>query len=349
MKIVVLAGGLSTERDVSLCTGVKIAKQLRSGDNQVVLLDMFMGFDGTSEQAEAFFDHPMELDETLEKIPSEQPDLERIRNMRKDQSPNLFGPYVLDICRRADMVFMALHGADGENGKVQAAFDLLGIRYTGSGYLGSVLAMNKGVTKMVFNSSGIPTPPGYTVNRNTAGQAPEKIGFPCVVKPCCGGSSVGVSIVSNGEEYQAALEEGFRYEEELLVEKYIKGREFSVGVLDGRSLPVIEIIPREGFYDYKTKYQAGLAEDVCPAELPEEISRTLGELAQKVYQALHLKVYGRIDFLMDGEGRLYCLEANTLPGMTPTSLLPQEAEAAGIDYQQLCQKILTISQNKEKE
>ena len=251
----------------------------------------------------------------------------------------------------ADIVYMGLHGAEGENGKVQAAFDVLGIRYTGSGYLGSAMAMDKGVAKKMFQAAGIPTPKGFTVKKgekDSVKRVVSEFGFPCVVKPCCGGSSVGVSFAENEAQYQDALELAFRYEDEVVVEECIHGREFSAGVVAGEALPVIEIIPKTGFYDYKTKYQAGMAEDVCPAELSEALTKEMQGYALDVYRELKLEVYGRIDFLLGRDNEMYCLEANTLPGMTPTSLLPQEALAVGVDYGTLCEKIIQEALKKYK-
>ena len=171
--------------------------------------------------------------------------------------------------------------------------------------------------------------------------------FPCVVKPCSGGSSVGITIAQNAEEYKASVKEAFRYgEDEIVVEEYIKGREFSVGLLGGKALPPIEIIPNEGFYDYKTKYQVGAARDVCPADITEEEDRTMRGAAEAAYNALRLESYARVDFILAEDGKAYCLEANTLPGMTPTSLLPQEAKVEGISYPDLCEKIIEISMKK---
>ena len=338
MKIVVLAGGLSTEREVSLSSGIQVCKALIAKGHQAVLLDLFLGYQ--TEDLEHIFEGEWNLGHFDETIQSVDPDLDAVRRLRGDDGSCLFGPNVIEICRMADMVYMGLHGADGENGKIQAAFDVLGIRYTGSDYLGSALAMDKGMAKKVFLAAGIPTPKGYTVTRDTIRPVPEEIGYPCVVKPCCGGSSVGVSIPENEEEYNKALEEAFSYEDEILVEEFIKGREFSVGVIAGKVLPIIEIIPKEGFYDYKTKYQAGMAQDVCPAELSPQQTEQMQKWALSVYRELKLEVYGRIDFLLKPDGTMYCLEANTLPGMTPISLLPQEALAVGVDYGTLCETVI---------
>ncbi|MCH5266793.1 MAG: D-alanine--D-alanine ligase [Lachnospiraceae bacterium] len=344
MNIIVLAGGLSTERDVSISTGTQVCEALRQRGHQAAMLDVFLGYKG--EISENFFVRNDAFRDSIGEIKKEDPDLKELKKMRGEAADGFFGPGVIALCRMADIVYMALHGAEGENGKVQAAFDLLGIHYTGSGYLGSAVAMDKGLSKKIFMVEGIPTPKGYTVTKNEAYTVPETMRYPLVVKPCCGGSSVGVSIVDNESEYHTALEAAFRYEDEVVVEECIKGREFSVGVLGGESLPVIEIIPKTGFYDYETKYQPGMAQDVCPAELSEDKSSQMRDYAVKVFDALKLETYGRIDFLMDEKGELYCLEANTLPGMTPTSLLPQEAAADGMDYGALCEEIISLALEK---
>lgn len=345
MNIVVLAGGLSTERDVSIITGTQVCKALRSKGHQAVLLDVFLGYEGELNLDTVFEEKESLLREEVQ-IQASDPDLEKIKALRSGDISCFFGPNVIDICRKADIVYMGLHGAEGENGKIQAAFDMLGIRYTGSGYLGSALAMDKGMAKKVFLTANIPTPKGFSVTKDTVEKTFNEVIYPCVVKPCCGGSSVGVSMAANEEEYKKALDVGFRYEEELLVEECIKGREFSVGVIDGKSLPIIEIIPKEGFYDYETKYQSGMATDVCPAELSEELTKKMQQYAVDVYCELKLEAYARIDFLLDEKNQMYCLEANTLPGMTPTSLLPQEAKAVGVEYGELCEQIIGKSLEK---
>ena len=233
---------------------------------------------------------------------------------------------------------MALHGANGEDGKIQACLELMGIKYTGTDFVSSAMAMDKGITKDLFKAYEIPTPVGIRLKKGETES--EKVPFPCIVKACCGGSSVGVCIARNEAEYEAAKEEAFRYDDEVVIEQYIEGREFSVGVMSGKALPVIEIAPKVGFYDYKNKYQAGSTVETCPAELPREKTAELQRTAEKVFAALRLKNYARMDFRMNEAGEIFCLEANTLPGMTPTSLLPQEAAAIGINFEQLCEKIL---------
>ncbi len=348
MKIVVLAGGLSTERDVSFKTGDMVAKALRENGHQVIVLDVFMGYSDKKEDITGIFDRSEEVSVKVEGIPEVAPDLAKVKASRKDQSDNFFGPNVIEICQEADIVFMALHGENGENGKIQAVFDLFGVKYTGTGYLGSALAMDKGMAKKLFEHSHIPCPKGAAMKKENRTDDVETLGIslPCVVKPCCGGSSIGVSIAHTKEEFKAALDEAFRWENELIIEEYVEGREFSVGVIDFKALPVIEIAPVVGFYDYKNKYKAGSAVETCPADLPEEFSTKMQYYAEQVARVLGLDTYSRTDFLLNKKNEIFCLEANTLPGMTPTSLLPQEAKVLGIDYPDLCEELIRISLKK---
>ena len=335
MKVVVLAGGTSTERDVSLISGSGIYKALKKNGHQAILLDVYLGYGGDTE---GIFEREYDWTENIGAISEENPDIEQIKAMCPDGDKNFFGPNVLALCSEADAVFMALHGANGEDGKIQACFELMGIPYTGTDFVSAAMAMDKAITKDIFKAYNIPTPAGIRLKKGE--KESEKVPFPCIVKACCGGSSVGVCIARNEEEYQAAKEEAFLYDNEVVIEQYITGREFSVGVMDGEALPVIEIAPKQGFYDYKNKYQAGSAVETCPAEISPEKTKEMQEIAVRVFRALRLKNYARMDIMMDGEENLYCLEANTLPGMTPTSLLPQEAAAIGISYEDLCEKIL---------
>lgn len=343
MKIVVLAGGISTERDVSLSSGTMIYRALKKKGHRAVLLDVYLGYEPNlrEEDIEKLFEEEKDWAGEIGTITEENPDIEQIKKMRPDGGRNFFGPGVLAICQAADVVFMALHGENGENGKIQACFDLLGIRYTGTDYVSSALAMDKGISKELFTYHGIPAPLGIRLKQGEKQE--EKVVFPCIVKACCGGSSVGVSIARTREEYEGALEEAFRYDKEVIVEQYIEGREFSVGVMDGRALPVIEIAPLQGFYDYKNKYQAGSTIETCPAQLSAEKTKEMQGYAEKAFTALRLKNYARMDFMMNAQEEIFCLEANTLPGMTPTSLLPQEAAALGMDFGELCQRILALA------
>lgn len=342
MKIAVVCGGLSNERDVSITSGSCVARALREKGHKVVLLDLYYGYSGKYMDPAELFER--EQEDLRYSVREETPDIEK---MIADGDGSRIGKNVIEICRAADISFLALHGEDGENGKVQATFDMFGIRYTGSGYLGSALAMNKELSKVLFRHSGIPTPAGIVLEKGA--ESYEDVGFPCVVKPCSGGSSVGTSIVYSRDEYDAALEFAFRFEARVLVERYVKGRELTVGVVDGRAMPVIEIIPKSGWYDYKNKYQAGLTEELCPAPLSPEDTDRVQRLAERVAEALMIDVYCRADFLMDeSDGQLYCLEANTLPGMTPTSLVPQMGAAQGMDFGEVCEKIIAVSMEKYK-
>ena len=345
MRIVVLAGGLSTERDVSLASGAGICRTLRERGHEAFLLDVYLGFLYDENRLEEVFTLPNAGLEIAEGIKTTEPDLAAVKASREDQSDCFVGPNVINICRMADIVFMALHGDVGENGKLQATFDILGIRYTGPNYLGSALAMDKGIAKKIFKMSGVPTPLGTSIKAAQKDCKLEELGLelPVVVKPCAGGSSIGVYIVNTEEEYQEAIEKSFQAEDEVVVEPYIKGREFAVGIIDGRALPVIEIIPKSGFFDYANKYQAGCTEEICPAQIPDEVAKTMQQATELAFKSLKLDIYSRADFLLDENGNIYCLEVNTLPGMTATSLLPQEAKAAGIEYGELCELIIQKS------
>lgn len=342
MKIVVLAGGISTERQVSLSSGTGIYKALKEKGHQVILIDVFLGYPG--ELTADLFSVKKDWVAEAQKINKGITEISEIKAMRPDYRKNFFGPNVIALCQQADAVFMALHGAEGENGKIQAYFDLMGIPYTGTDHLSSAIAMDKAISKELFKQNNIPTPEGIHLKKGEVD--PETVPFPLVVKCCNGGSSVGTFIVESADDYETAKQESFKYDEEIIIEQYIKGREFSVGVIDGKALPIIEIAPITGFYDYKNKYQAGSAIETCPAELNEELTARMQGYAEGVFKALRLKNYARMDFMLDENNNMYCLEANTLPGMTPTSLLPQEAQAIGVSYGDLCEWLINISLGK---
>ncbi len=353
MNIVVLAGGTSTEREISIVSGTQVTKALRSLGHHAILTGVFFG-DSRIDPAhiEEAFAVPTALDSAdgtdaydvdgaAAYIRSFDDRLEE----ETAKSRPFFGPNVLALCEAADTVFLALHGSNGEDGRLQAAFDMLNIRYTGAGYLGSALAMDKEMAKVMFRADGVPTPAGIVVRRGQAvlTSSENGVGLPCVVKPARGGSSVGVSVAYTEEEYAAAVAEGFRYEDVLIVERFVKGREFSVGVVDGEAYPIIEIAPLQGFYDYTNKYKAGSTIETCPADLPADLTERMQQIALDAFHTLQLENYARIDVMMNEENEMFVLEANTLPGMTPTSLLPQEAAALGIDFAHLCEKLINVS------
>lgn len=343
MKIVVLAGGLSPERDVSLSSGVMATNALIERGHQAILVDLFMGVETLPDPVSSAFDSAVQVAPYA--VPGVEPDLDAIRRSRKSGFSAEIGNGVFELCRAADIVYLALHGGCGENGSLQAFFDLSDIRYTGSASIGCALAMDKHVTKRLLLDAGVPSPAGKLYRRGDVIEY-DSVPLPCVVKPVTGGSSIGISIVRERAELGKALEAAFNCEDQILIEEYIKGRELSAGVLDGEALPLIEIIPKDGFYDYRNKYQPGWTEEIVPGRFDAETTKRVQTLAVRAAEALQLSVYARIDFLIAENGEPYCLEANTLPGMTPTSLLPQEAAAVGIDYPALCDRIVRLSMKK---
>ena len=340
MKIAVLAGGLSPEREVSLSSGSLIANALCECGHEVALADVYLGTHGKT---------PDELfnknGNYSYKIPENPPDLDALKK-EADIGERLIGHGIAALVHAADVVFLALHGGMGENGQLQAYLDCLGIKYTGSGFASCLAAMDKNLSKTIFRAAGVPTANWVYCTADEA--AKKDICFPCVIKPCSCGSSVGVTMVDTAEELSSALEAAKKYEDNIIIEEKLFGREFSIGVLDGKTLPAVEIRPKgEGFYDFAKKYQQGLTEEICPAPLTEAQASRLSELALRAHKALGLGDYSRIDFILDEEkGDFYCLEANTLPGMTPMSLLPQEAAAAGIAYNDLCDMIAKTAYRK---
>ncbi len=347
MNIVVLAGGWSSERDVSLTSGSLIANALMKRGHRVVLVDTYLGIDVTGDVAEMFHSDGA----YHYSVGTSVPDLPALRQ-QSGNGNGLIGKNVLKLCQCADVVFNAMHGGMGEDGTIQAWLDCHGICYTGTGAPGASLSMDKDIAKKLLRAAGIDVPRGTVVCPKTepdaCGRVLTEIGLPCVVKPCCGGSSVGVSMVDTPEQLQAALHDGAVYEERLVVEQKIVGRELTVGVLGGKALPPVEIIPHDGFYDYHNKYQGGCATELCPAPLTDEQTRKIQELTLQGFEALHLEAYARFDYLMDATGRMWCLEANALPGMTPTSLLPQMAQAVGMDYGSLCEEIVRLAMKRHQ-
>lgn len=349
MKIVVLAGGLSPERNVSLSSGSMVCQALRDRGHQVALVDLFFGLEDHKGEPEELFNAP--IPDSFKKVSRQAPDLEQVRASRKWKDASAIGPGVLDLCKKADVVYLGLHGACGEDGRIQAALDLLGVPYTGSGYLSSAIAMDKDLTKRLV-ADKVVTPRWMRVDL-TEGQLDglvEEVSLPAVIKPVDSGSSIGVFIANDKAELRHALEESVKLGGRVVIEQYIKGREIQVAVLNGKALPSIEITPKEGFYDYENKYQPGAALEVCPAPIPAEWEERIGKAAVAVFETVGLSVYARADFIVTEDGTPYFLEINTLPGMTPTSLVPQEAAAVGMDYGTLCETIIRSSlelRNKE--
>ena len=347
MKIVVLGGGISTEREVSLVSAVSVCRALRERGHQAVFVDMFLGLEDWDAPLEGIFacDDGHCGQAAIEK---QAPDLRQVIASRRDQGPSRLGKNVLEVCKLADCVFLGLHGADREDGKIQATLDLLGVPYTGSDPLSSGMAMNKAVGKRIMESCGVLTPKWREL-RYAEADIPtlaKELPCPCAVKVVGGGSSIGVKLPDSREELEQALRELLPFHSPVVVEEKIRGRELTVPVFDGDALSPIEIVPPEGHdFDYVSKYQSGAegAREICPAPITEEERKLLSEAALRFHRALGLSVYSRSDFILDREGRAWCLEVNTLPGMTPNSLIPKAAALAGMSYGELCEKIVLLS------
>lgn len=346
MNILVLGGGLSMEREVSLCSSTMVCNALIDSGHRAIMIDAYFGLPDFDGDFEALFAGAKKLPPYC--VSPITPDLDLIKAQRQGGDTDALGLNVLKIGKWADMVYMGLHGAAGENGDIQSKFDSLGIRYTGSGASGCRLAMDKWQTKSILNDNGILSPKGCILTRGTD-YVLDALPLPCVVKPCSGGSSIGTTIVHKREQLQTAIADALSFDQTALVEQYIKGREIAAGILGNIALPLIEILPKTDFYNYKNKYLAGLTKEITPAPVDERTTQSIQQAAKKVFELLGLEVYGRLDFILGEDGRVYCLEANTLPGMTPTSLLPQEAQAAGLSYPKLCCSILNLSMEKYDE
>ncbi|MBE6549532.1 MAG: D-alanine--D-alanine ligase [Ruminococcaceae bacterium] len=345
MNILVLAGGLSPERNVSLTSGSLIAAALRRRGHKVLLIDVYEGFEGDVSEPLSLF--TSDGNDSFS-VSREVPDIELIK-AKNNGREELIGPNVLSLCKTADVTFLALHGAMGENGQLQATLDVHNVVYTGSGYAGSLLAMDKEIAKILLEKEGIKVPFGIRVGKNDTpdiDEIYEKVGLPAVVKPTACGSSVGVSLVDTKEELADAIAAAQAFKDDVLIEKRIFGRELTCGIVGGRVLPPVEIIPKQGFYDYENKYQAGATTEICPAPISDEALKKINDATLRGFRALHLSAYARFDYILDDNGEAWCLEANTLPGMTPTSLLPQEAAAVGMSYDELCETLVNLAFEK---
>ncbi|HXS80452.1 MAG TPA: D-alanine--D-alanine ligase [Gammaproteobacteria bacterium] len=321
MKIAVLFGGDSMERDVSIASAAQVVGALRSRGHQVVAYDSGRGRLEAADERRLF----------TGKIDSRPPDQKSVSSLPTVVS----APDLADV----DLVFLAMHGGSGEDGTVQALLDLAGIPYTGSGKLGSALGWDKDVAKRLFVAAGVPTP-DWLMAPISSSAAAQWLGFPLIVKPNGQGSTVGLTLVRTPPELDPAIELAGRFDSQVMLERFIDGRELTVGILDGEPLAVGEIIPSTGpIFDYAAKYQPGGAEEIFPAELTPAQTEKIQNLAVRVHRALKLDVYSRVDFRMDSDSRFWCLEVNTLPGLTEASLLPRAAAAVGISFPELCERI----------
>ncbi|MGO9945566.1 MAG: D-alanine--D-alanine ligase [Steroidobacteraceae bacterium] len=325
MKIAVLFGGTSEERDVSIASAAQIIPALRGLGHEVFAVDTATGRLLPADERRL-------LASGVAPEPPSTAAMEQVRGRAI-----AFAPSATDI-RSADMVFLALHGGAGEDGRLQAMLDLAGLGYTGSNHIASAAAMDKDLSKRLFRSAGVPTA-DWLMAPAAAADIESALGLPVVVKPSKQGSTVGLTVVREKADLAAAITLAASFDDEVMVEKFIAGREFTVGVLEGAALPVGEIISPGEVFDYQAKYQVGGAREVFPADLPPAESAQLQEYALRAHRVLKLGAYSRVDFRRDANGGFWCLEANSLPGMTATSLLPQAASVAGISFPELLERI----------
>ena len=323
MKIAVLLGGTSMERDVSVASGTQVISALRSVGHEVIVVESPRGVLAAEEERELLACG----------INAEPP-----RNMgdTEDWLPILANKLQM---AEVDLVFLALHGGWGEDGTIQAVFEKVGLPYTGSNKLGSRLAMDKNMAKKIFCASEVPTPK-WLMAPASIDVVEDKLGFPVIVKPNSQGSTVGLTLVKKIDDLQLAITVASEFDNEVMVERYISGRELTVGILDGETLAVGEIIPAEGdIFDYAAKYQVGAAQEIFPAMINQDIEKKIRKMALLAHKSLKLGSYSRVDFRMDSAGDLWVLEVNTLPGLSSGSLLPKSAEANGVGFVQLCERI----------
>lgn len=331
LRIIVLMGGTSSERDVSLATGIRCAEALRECGHVVTAVDPARGEISESEQ------RALASGTVVQVAPPSQ---EALRRMASEALPRLAG--ILPRRGDADVVFLGLHGGIGEDGTIQAMLDLAGVPYTGSGHLASALAMDKDLSKQLFRQAGVPTAKWLMAPAAVA-EVQSRIGFPVVVKPSKQGSTVGLSIVKEPASLDGAIAGAFEFDDEVMLEEFVPGRELTVGILGGEALPVGEIVPKHEIYDYECKYTPGMADERFPAALTSDETARIQDAARNAFRALKLGGCARIDFRMAPDGTYYCLEANTLPGMTRTSLVPQAAAAAGMSFPDLCDRIVRLA------
>ncbi|MBO4280793.1 MAG: DUF2974 domain-containing protein [Lachnospiraceae bacterium] len=346
LNIVVLAGGLSNERNLSLRSGQVVAERLREKGHKVILLDAYMGYEERELSIPYAFDDIEKYSLAPGNISDEIPDLWAVRKRRRDQSGSYFCPNVLQICRQSDLVFIALHGADAENGKVQAAFDLLGIDYTGNDHFSSAVSSNKSVSKQLLTEAGITVPKGYCVYKKAETTTdPEAAGlhYPVIVKPNNGGIGLGISVANDIVSFKKAIKEAFRWASEILVEEYVIGREFAVGTIEGKALPVVEVLPFETRDKEIGLNARGERAPKCPADIPDELREKLQEAAEKVTDLLGVTAYAKMDFIVRDDGSFVCLECDSLPQIYQDAHLVIAANEAGIPFADLCEKIMEMS------
>jgi D-alanine-D-alanine ligase len=334
MKIAVLMGGSSDERDVSLSSGAQIARALREAGHEVVAVDTANGVLAPGDEARLLTEGVRASPPT----PGVLGSLHEGNTVALARDPSL---------GEVDVFFLALHGGTGEDGTIQALLDVAGVAYTASDRLGCALAMDKEVTKRLLRDAGVPTPEWRTGPLD-AEEVERSLGLPVIVKAAAGGSSLRLALAHDREELERAIADSATWNDVVLFERYVQGRELTVGVLGEVALPVGEIVPEHELFDYECKYQPGMAREIFPADLASEDAARLQRLALRVHRALRLRDYSRVDFILDREGTAWCLEANALPGMTANSLLPKAALAVGLEFSELCDRIARLAAARAK-
>ncbi len=337
MNIAVLAGGISLERNVSLASGLAVSNALKSLGHNVITIDPALGADCIID-----YNHY-----TIPELPP------KIEDIEKFNTKNIIEAINSNFFDNIDLAFIVLHGKYGEDGRIQSLLELRGIPYTGSGVKSSAIAIDKITSKFLFLTVGLQVPqwaivhPDEYENYDLFKTIREELGEKLVIKPVNQGSTIGITFVTDGnlDEIQKGIALASNFSRRVLIEQYIEGREITVGILDNEALPIIEIIPESGFYDYLHKYKKGKTEYLCPAELDEFSTEFIQNNALSAFRILGCKGFGRVDFRMDTEGNVFCLEVNTIPGFTETSLVPKAAMQKGIDFLQLCQRIIDVSLN----
>jgi D-alanine-D-alanine ligase len=330
MRVTVLTGGTSAERDVALASAVQVVDALRSRGHEVAVVDTARGYIPEADESAL-------LSSVVGTAP---PPIAQLQVLERGLL--LSGLASLAAVRDAEVLFLALHGGRGEDGTIQTLLEMVGVPYTGSGRLGSAMAMDKDISKRLFEAAGVRTA-AWAMAPAARDRVEREFGWPVVVKPSKQGSTVGLTVVKSPEEYEPALALARQYDDEVMIEQFVPGRELTVGILEGHALAVGEIIPRHEIFDYECKYTPGMSQEIFPADLPAAVAAECSRLSLLAHEALKLGGYSRVDFRLTPAGELFCLEVNTLPGMTATSLLPQAARAVGIEFPDLCEKICRVA------
>ncbi|MEX0893641.1 MAG: D-alanine--D-alanine ligase [Gemmatimonadota bacterium] len=333
MKVAVLFGGTSEERHVSIASGAEVVAALREAGHEVVAVDTATGV----------LDAAAERSLLRSAVAPEPPSEEELAGLRaNDATAFLRAPEFEHV----DVSFLALHGGEGEDGTLQALLDLARVPYTGSGMLGSAVAMDKDISKILFRAAGVPTP-DWRMAPVDPDKAIAALGLPLIVKPSKQGSTVGLTVVKEAPELEAAIQLAYRHDDEVMLEHFVPGRELTVPILGDEALPVGEIIPEHEIFDYASKYQPGMAQEIFPADLAERVAAEARRLGLAAHRALKLRGFSRVDFRLDAQDRLWCLEVNTLPGLTSASLMPKGAAAAGMSFPELCDRICRLALEPE--